>query len=218
MAKNPISNAARTAAEKLIQTKYRNAGLYATDKARGENRSVLSAAQHAKSSEKNAMRPTKPAEINRAQTDTIQKRSVQTVPSRTAPKTGLENRGNKITTESQKSAAVKITNDKFGKFADQRFDTMAGGPRAGETGNRGASPKKIVQNKAIARAADKQPPVQIRSSGSLSQSGRLGGAHAGGHGISEEEMFAGKTPSKLGGMSELGARIVRATEGEVPLP
>lgn len=58
----------------------------------------------------------------------------------------------------------------------------------------------------------------VRSSGSLSQSGRLGGAHAGGHGISEEEMFAGKTPSKLGGMSELGARIVRATEGEVPLP
>jgi len=57
-----------------------------------------------------------------------------------------------------------------------------------------------------------------RTSASLSQSGRLGGAHAGGNGISEEEMFAGKAPSKLGGMSELGARIVRATEGEVPLP
>jgi hypothetical protein len=158
------------------------------------------------------------SKLNRSTTDAIQKRSVQTVPSRTAPKTGLENRGNKITAQSQKSAAVKITNDKFEKFADQRFNTMAGGPRAGETGNRGASPKKIVQNKAIARAADKQPPVQIRSSGSLSQDGRLGGAHAGGHGISEEEMFAGKTPSKITSMRELGARIARATEGEVPLP
>ena len=57
-----------------------------------------------------------------------------------------------------------------------------------------------------------------RTSPSLSQDGRLGGAHAGGQGISEEEMFAGKGPSKLGGLGALGARIVRATEGEVPLP
>ena len=57
-----------------------------------------------------------------------------------------------------------------------------------------------------------------RTSPSLSQGGRLGGAHAGGHGISEEEMFAGKGPSKLGGLGALGSRIARATEGEVPLP
>ena len=62
------------------------------------------------------------------------------------------------------------------------------------------------------------PVVEVRSSGSLSQSGRLGGAHAGGHGISELEMAQGKTPSKLGGLGALGARIARATEGEVPLP
>jgi hypothetical protein len=61
-------------------------------------------------------------------------------------------------------------------------------------------------------------PVPTRTSPSLSQDGRLGGAHAGGHGISEEEMFAGKGPSKLGGLGALGARIARATEGEVPLP
>lgn len=57
-----------------------------------------------------------------------------------------------------------------------------------------------------------------RTSPSLSQGGRLGGAHAGGHGISELEMAQGKTPSKLGGLGALGARIARATEGEVPLP
>ena len=62
------------------------------------------------------------------------------------------------------------------------------------------------------------PVVEVRTSPSLSQGGRLGGAHAGGHGISEEEMFAGKGPSKLGGLGALGARIARATEGEVPLP
>ena len=61
-------------------------------------------------------------------------------------------------------------------------------------------------------------PVPNRTSPSLSQPGRLGGAHAGGQGISEEEMFAGKGPSKLGGLGALGARIARATEGEVPLP
>ena len=80
MADKPISNAARKVAEKLIQTKYRNAGTYAVDKARGEGRSVVSAAQHAKSSEKNAMRPTSAAEINRAQTNAIQKNSVRVVP------------------------------------------------------------------------------------------------------------------------------------------
>ena len=61
-------------------------------------------------------------------------------------------------------------------------------------------------------------PVPNRTSPSLSQPGRLGGAHAGGQGISEEEMFAGKGPSKLGGLGALGSRIARATEGEVPLP
>jgi hypothetical protein len=81
MANNPVSKAARAAAEKLIQTKYKSAGLYATDKARGENRSVLSAAQHAKYSEKNAKRPASAAEMTSAVTDAIQKRSVQVVSS-----------------------------------------------------------------------------------------------------------------------------------------
>ena len=92
MADKPISNAARKVAEKLIQTKYRNAGTYAVDKARGEGRSVVSAAQHARYSEKNAMRPMSPEQINRATTDAIQSNSVKKinpVPTRTSGLSGV---------------------------------------------------------------------------------------------------------------------------------
>jgi hypothetical protein len=58
----------------------------------------------------------------------------------------------------------------------------------------------------------------IRKSAPLSQSGRLGGNHAGGHGISELEMAQGKTPAKLGGAVERLGRIGRMVEGEIPLP
>jgi hypothetical protein len=204
MATNPISNTVRAAAEKLIQTKYKNAGLYATDKARGENRSVLSAAQHAKSSEKNAMRPASAAEINRAQTNTIQKRSVQvkaaekTSPNPANPLRMKENFLSSI------SRAGQAGTGPAGKTRDSRIMKATGvKPEALDNANT----VKVNSN-----------PVPNRTSPSLSQGGRLGGAHAGGHGISELEMAQGKTPSKLGGLGALGARIVRATEGEVPLP
>ena len=90
MADKPISNAARKVAEKLIQTKYRSAGTYAVDKARGEGRSVVSAAQHARYSEKNAMRPTSAAEINRAQTNKIQKNSVRVVGTKQQMETAIK--------------------------------------------------------------------------------------------------------------------------------
>ena len=51
MAGKSISNAVRKIAEKAIAQKYPNAGMYAVDKARGEGRSVISAAQHARYSE-----------------------------------------------------------------------------------------------------------------------------------------------------------------------
>jgi hypothetical protein len=90
--------------------------------------------------------------------------SVKVVPSKTAPKTGLENRGNKITTESQKKAATKINEDRWEKYAEQRFDTFPGGPRANQTGiSRGATRKKITQNKKIAKAQDKKLPIKINS-------------------------------------------------------
>ena len=51
MAGKSISNAVRKIAEKAIAQKYPNAGMYAVDKARGEGRSVISAARHAKFTE-----------------------------------------------------------------------------------------------------------------------------------------------------------------------
>jgi hypothetical protein len=62
----------------------------------------------------------------------------------------------------------------------------------------------------------KTPVVKVRSSASLSQEGKLGGNHAGGHGISEEEMFAGKVPAKISGMAARLGRAGRITE--IPLP
>ena len=106
------------------------------------------------------------------------------------------------------------------------------GIAAGDRATTDVIQKRSVQVKAAAKTSGVKPeafdnsntvkvnsnPVPTRTSPSLSQGGRLGGAHAGGQGISEEEMFAGKGPSKLGGLGALGARIARATEGEVPLP
>lgn len=61
-----------------------------------------------------------------------------------------------------------------------------------------------------------QTKNQIKEAASLAQQGKLGGAHAGGHGISELEMAQGKIPaSKLGA---IGARISKIAEGEIPLP
>ena len=89
------------------------------------------------------------------------------------------------------------------------------GPAPAQQGN---SQKLSGSIKDLKKTIEIAKNVETRTSPSLSQGGRLGGAHAGGHGISEEEMFAGKGPSKLGGLGALGARIARATEGEVPLP
>ena len=81
-----------------------------------------------------------------------------------------------------------------------------------------ANPMEEASARREADARVNQGLAKIKEAESLAQKGRLGGAHAGGQGISELEMAQGKTPSKLGGLGALGARIERATEGEVPLP
>jgi len=87
---NPIriANAARKIAEKLIETKYPNAGGYAVDVARGEGRSVGSALQHARYSEKNAMRPANESTMNKVITDRIAANSVKVKESGLAGKEG----------------------------------------------------------------------------------------------------------------------------------
>jgi hypothetical protein len=98
------------------------------------------------------------------------KKSVKVLPRKTAPKTDLSSRGNKITLSSQKKAANKIQEDKWEKYVDQRFDTYPGGPRADfnmANKGRGASPKKIVQHKAIEKAATKKQLIKINSQRNL---------------------------------------------------
>jgi hypothetical protein len=53
----------------------------------------------------------------------------------------LENRGRKITTQSQSNAAWGMVADKWERIADQRFDTNPGGPRAGEQNTKGPGKK-----------------------------------------------------------------------------
>jgi len=98
------------------------------------------------------------------------KKSVKVLPRKTAPKTDLSNRGNKITSSSQKKAAIKIQEDKWEKYVDQRFDTYPGGPRADynmANKGRGASPKKIIKNTIIDKAATKKKPIKINSQRNL---------------------------------------------------
>ena len=64
----------------------------------------------------------------------------------------IENRGNKITSQSQSNAAWSMVADKWEKIADQRFDTNPGGPRAGE-GNRGPSKKNSAKQDKLKKIA-----------------------------------------------------------------
>ena len=103
------------------------------------------------------------------------KSGVKVLPRKSAPKSGLEGRGNKVTSSSQKKAAIKIQEDKWEKYVDQRFDTFPGGPRADynmANKGRGASPKKVTQHKAIEKAATKKQPIKINSQRNLKKKGK----------------------------------------------
>ena len=76
-----------------------------------------------------------------------------------------------------------------------------------------------MQEASAQREADarvNQGLAKIKEAESLSQKGRLGGTHAGGHGISELEMAQGKVPTKISGMATRLGRAGRITE--IPLP
>jgi len=61
--------------------------------------------------------------------------------------------------------------------------------------------------------------AKIKEAESLAQKGRLGGSHAGGHGISELEMAQGKVPENIAGIAGRMTRLGRAMRiTELPLP
>ena len=90
-------------------------------------------------------------------------KSVKIVPRNTAPKSGLEGRGAKLTPEQQKSRAQDTQWDEAERNMERRFDTAAGGPRAG--GKTSGLPGKANLRKtaAIDKAASKTLPVKINS-------------------------------------------------------
>lgn len=77
-----------------------------------------------------------------------------------ALKSGLENRGAKLTKAQAIDRAAEYKWNKMESYMDQRFDTMAGGPRAG--GSSVGKPGKTNTRKAAAinRLANQKPPVK----------------------------------------------------------
>ena len=92
-----------------------------------------------------------------AKTAQIAKNSVKVKPSRTATGPGLETRGNKITTASQKIAAKKLIKD------DQNNIMNSLSKIEYQNNFRGPSLKTIAKNKPVPRAAEKKLPVKINS-------------------------------------------------------
>ena len=102
----------------------------------------------------------KPASV---ETVKVQKASVKKLPVKTAPKTGLENRGARLTDLQKKNRAADLQWDKVERNMEQRFDTAAGGPRAGGKTNGQPGVKNIRKNVAIDKEAAKKVPIKINS-------------------------------------------------------
>jgi len=85
------------------------------------------------------------------------KASVKVKPGRRATGPGLETRGNKITTESQKSAAKKLIKD------SQNATMNSTSMNYYDSTFRGPSLKTLKRNAPVPRAADKKTPIKINS-------------------------------------------------------
>jgi hypothetical protein len=108
----------------------------------------------------------KAAKAAAAKTAKIAKNSVKVKPRKTAPKTGLEGRGAKLTSAQQKERAQALRFDKQERNYEQRFDTAAGGPRAGGKDNGLPGKKNLRKTAAVNKAADKKLPIKINSNSS----------------------------------------------------
>lgn len=94
------------------------------------------------------------------------KKSVKVLPRKTAPKTDLSSRGAKPTTRERINRARDLQWNKAEKNYEQRFDTAAGGPRAGGSSSGNPGQKNLRKTASLNKAADKKLPVQINSANS----------------------------------------------------
>ena len=90
--------------------------------------------------------------------------SVKVIPGKTAPKTGLENRGNKVSPEAAKKRAQDLKFDMQEKVHEAQIERMATGmkgPKMGPPSTGGkANAKKF---NAISKQAISKPPIKIKS-------------------------------------------------------
>lgn len=95
-----------------------------------------------------------------------------------AKKSGLETRGAKPTKAEAINRAREYQWNKTEKYMEQRFDTMAGGPRAGG-GSRGPGKKNARKASAISKLASqtipvKTPKVPVKPKGGRGVRGGMG--------------------------------------------
>jgi hypothetical protein len=127
------------------------------------------------------------ASAAKAEADKIAKNSVKTVPGRTAPKTGLENRGNKVTAEAAKIRAQDYKFDMQEKAHEAQIERMATGMTGPKMGAPSAGGKANIKKfNSISKQGDAKLPVKVNSnptktSGLGGTEGKLGGQHMGGH-------------------------------------
>jgi hypothetical protein len=97
-----------------------------------------------------------------------------------AQKPGLETRGAKLTKAEAINRARDYQWQKAERYLEQRFDTNAGGPRAGEKSTAGPSKKNARKTEAVSKLARqkipvKTPKVPVKPRGGLRGGGMLGG-------------------------------------------
>ena len=91
------------------------------------------------------------------------KASVKVLPKKTAPKSGIENRGTKPTSTQRTMRARDYEFNKLEKSWEQRFDTYAGGPRAGEKNTAGPGRANARKAAAVSKEARKNVPIELNS-------------------------------------------------------
>jgi hypothetical protein len=90
--------------------------------------------------------------------------NVKVVPGKTAPKTGLENRGAKLSSMEQKQRAGDLKWDRQEKSYEASIDRMAAGMKGPKMGAPSTGGKaNIKKDAAISKQASKKLPIKINS-------------------------------------------------------
>jgi hypothetical protein len=98
----------------------------------------------------------------RAKTDAIQKSSVKKLPAKTAPKTGLENRGARLTDLQKKNRAADLQWNKAERNFEAQQEMNYTGPKTGKPAWK-QNAKNARRDATIDKEAAKKVPIKINS-------------------------------------------------------